>query len=94
MKKRYNFRIYPNEAQKEKMEKTFGCCRKVYNYYLEMRKTAWDRINKTFGTNVTIEINPIYKQGVTKNEQTGKTDSTEADNNNPANGSDDTNVSE
>lgn len=60
----------------------------------EMRKTAWEKINKTFGTNVTIEINPIYKQGGTKNEQTGKTDSAEADNNNSANGSDDTNVSE
>lgn len=22
------------------MEKTFGCCRKVYNHYLEVRKTA------------------------------------------------------
>ena len=23
------------------MGKTFGCCRKVYNHYLEVRKTAW-----------------------------------------------------
>ena len=60
----------------------------------EMRKTAWEKINKTFGTNVTIEINPIYKQGGNKNEQTSKFDSAEADNNNSANGSDDTNVSE
>ena len=28
------------------MEKTFGCCRKVYNYYLEMRKTAWETEKK------------------------------------------------
>ena len=40
--KSYKFRIYPNDAQKEHIKRTFGCCRKVYNYYLEMRKTAWD----------------------------------------------------
>ena len=28
------------------MEKTFGCCRKVYNYYLEVRKTAWETKKK------------------------------------------------
>lgn len=28
------------------MERTFGCCRKVYNYYLEMRKTAWETEKK------------------------------------------------
>ena len=33
--KAYKFRIYPNEAQKELIEKTFGCTRFVYNYYLE-----------------------------------------------------------
>lgn len=49
MKKRYNFRIYPNEAQKEKMEKTFGCCRKVYNHYLEIRKVAWETEKKHIG---------------------------------------------
>ena len=28
------------------MERTFGCCRKVYNYYLEMRRTAWETEKK------------------------------------------------
>ena len=28
------------------MKRTFGCCRKVYNYYLEMRKTAWETEKK------------------------------------------------
>ena len=29
--KAYKFRIYPNETQKELIEKTFGCTRFVYN---------------------------------------------------------------
>lgn len=32
--KSYKFRIYPNESQRILIEKTFGCCRFVYNHYL------------------------------------------------------------
>ena len=28
------------------MVKTFGCCRKAYNYYLEKRKAAWETERK------------------------------------------------
>ena len=31
----YKFRIYPNEKQKELIEKTFGCTRFVFNWCLE-----------------------------------------------------------
>lgn len=31
----YSFRIYPNEKQKVQLAKTFGCCRFVYNYFLD-----------------------------------------------------------
>ena len=34
MYKAYKFRLYPNDQQKEKLNKTFGCNRFVYNYYL------------------------------------------------------------
>lgn len=30
--KAYKFRLYPNEKQKEMINKTFGCIRFVYNY--------------------------------------------------------------
>lgn len=33
--KSYKFRMYPNKQQKEMFAKTFGCCRFVYNYYLD-----------------------------------------------------------
>ena len=37
----YKYRAYPTEKQREFFEKTFGCCRFVYNYYLDMKKSMW-----------------------------------------------------
>lgn len=34
IKKTYKFRIYPTNTQKELIEKTLGCVRHVYNYFL------------------------------------------------------------
>ena len=36
MLKSYKFRIYPNKTQVKKLEQTFGCCRFVWNRYVEM----------------------------------------------------------
>ena len=36
MYKAYKFRIYPNGAQKILLNKSFGCARFVYNYYLNL----------------------------------------------------------
>lgn len=38
----YKFRLYPNKAQIEKIQHTFGCCRFVYNYYLDLRQKKYD----------------------------------------------------
>ena len=43
----YKFRIYPNEAQKELIEKTFGCCRFVYNYFLDKRIKGYEESKET-----------------------------------------------
>lgn len=37
MEKAYKFRIYPNKTQIQLLQKTFGCVRKVYNYFLDRR---------------------------------------------------------
>lgn len=37
MEKAYKYRIYPNKEQKVLINKTFGCCRLVYNTYLAKR---------------------------------------------------------
>ena len=40
MYKTYKFRIYPNDSQKELLNKSFGCSRFVYNYYLTKIKNS------------------------------------------------------
>jgi len=45
--KAYRFRIYPNKQQQELINKTFGCCRFVYNYFLSRRKEVYEKENKT-----------------------------------------------
>lgn len=41
----YKFRLYPNTTQKELIDKTIGCCRFVYNYYLNERIVAYKEDN-------------------------------------------------
>lgn len=41
MNKAFKFRLYPNKAQEELIQKTFGCVRFVYNHFLEDRITAY-----------------------------------------------------
>lgn len=43
----YKFRIYPNETQKQLIEKTFGCCRFVYNYFLDKRIKVYEETKET-----------------------------------------------
>ena len=37
----YEVRICPNDSQRSQIERTFGCCRWVYNRCLEERKTSY-----------------------------------------------------
>ena len=44
------------------MAKTFGCCRKVYNYYLEKRRTAWETDKKFLsGLNCMKDLTKLKK---------------------------------
>ena len=45
MLKAYKYRLYPNEQQKEQIQKTFGCCRFVYNQTLSHRKEMYKTKN-------------------------------------------------
>ena len=38
MYRAYKFRIYPNDKQRILLNKSFGCVRFVYNYYLDKSK--------------------------------------------------------
>ncbi len=47
MEKAFKYRIYPNKKQQELIQKTFGCCRYVYNYFLDKRITEYKENKKT-----------------------------------------------
>lgn len=47
MYKAYKYRIYPNKDQEELIQKTFGCCRFVYNQTLAYRKELYDKEGKS-----------------------------------------------
>ena len=51
MEKAYKCRIYPNKRQKELLAKTFGCCRFVYNHFLNKRIDTYQTEQKTLTYN-------------------------------------------
>lgn len=48
MERAYHFRIYPNKTQQVLIQKTFGCVRFVYNYYLAKRIEMYKTEKKFF----------------------------------------------
>ena len=52
MEKAYRYRIYPNKQQEELIQKTFGCVRFVYNYYLNKRKVLYETEKVSFTYNM------------------------------------------
>lgn len=63
MLKGYKYRIYPNRQQEEQIQKTFGCCRFVYNQTLAYRndkyKISKESMNKTSCNNY---VNQVLKK--------------------------------
>ena len=51
MEKAYKYRIYANKRQKELLAKTFGCCRFVYNHFLNKRIETYQTEQKTLTYN-------------------------------------------
>lgn len=49
--KSYKFRLYPNSEQKTLLEKTFGCCRFVYNHYLAKSIEDYENTRKSNSCN-------------------------------------------
>ena len=47
MLKSYKYRLYPNKEQSTLLQKTFGCCRFVYNQTLDYRKKLYETENKS-----------------------------------------------
>lgn len=51
MVKSYKYRIYPNKQQEKLIQKTFGCCRFVYNYYLNKTIELYKKEKKKYTYN-------------------------------------------
>lgn len=47
MERAYEYRIYPDSAQRELIERTFGCCRFVFNKCLETKKAQYGATGKS-----------------------------------------------
>ena len=63
MEKAFKFRIYPNEEQEILIQKTFGCVRFVYNYFLNRREEAYDNNEKGLTPNkLNKELTQLKKQ--------------------------------
>ena len=62
MDKTFVYRIYPNASQRELLQKTFGCCRWVYNKVLSMRQEEYAAGGRTRGINSYITLIPRWKR--------------------------------
>ncbi len=47
IKRAYTFRMYPNKEQQKLIERTFGCCRFVYNHFLELKEQLYKDSKKS-----------------------------------------------
>ena len=52
----FKFRIYPNNAQQEQINRTLGCCRFVFNHFLAIRRDEWKANNNSITYNQTSKL--------------------------------------
>ena len=52
MKRSFEIRLYPNKEQRTFFNKTFGCCRFVYNHCLWMKSYIYDETYMNFNPNL------------------------------------------
>ncbi len=61
--KAYKFRLYPNSEQKELINKTLGCNRFIYNYFLNVKQTEYKNNHKSKSSYECIkDIPTLYKE--------------------------------
>lgn len=63
MERSYRFRIYPNIKQLTQIQRTFGCCRFVYNHYLAKRISVYKANKTTLNYNdCSVDMTALKKQ--------------------------------
>lgn len=63
--KSYKFRLYPNESQKQMIEKTFGCKRFVYNHFLAKSIEDYETKKKSNSYNQNSKDLTVLKKDLT-----------------------------
>lgn len=63
MERAYEYRIYPNAAQREQIERTFGCCRWVYNKCLETKTTEYESTGESSSVYELQRMVTVWKRG-------------------------------
>lgn len=58
----YKFRLYPNREQENLIQRTFGCCRFVFNHYLALRKETYEQTGETLNYYACAKDLTILKQ--------------------------------
>ena len=48
----YKFRLYPNKKQQDYLANVFGCCRLVYNYFLNEKKNQYNKSKTSDSYNI------------------------------------------
>ena len=62
MQKGVRFRAHPNKEQQILINKTFGCCRLIYNKCLGMRNDAYDKGEKIGYTQTSAALTALKKE--------------------------------
>lgn len=67
MLKAFQYRLYPNKEQLEKIDKNIGCARWIYNYALAKRTKAWQQEKKNLNRfDIQKDLPKLKKQEETK----------------------------
>lgn len=61
MKKGIKFRAYPNKGQQNLINRTFGCCRLIYNKGLAMRNDAYENGSKVGFSQTSAMVTELKK---------------------------------
>ena len=65
MEKTYKFRIYPNNNQKQQIQRTFGCCRFLFNHFLGKRIEQYNESKNTLNYNECSSMLTAMKKDLT-----------------------------
>lgn len=60
MEKAFKMRIYPTEEQKVLIDKSFGCSRYVYNYFLDFKQREYKTYKSLFYGKTLVKIDPFF----------------------------------